>query len=111
MELEFQELELRYERLRVIQPAREKRLLASLAESGQQVPILVVPKTPAGSYVVLARISHQQDLRGRFRLGRGRPDRRRFRLLPRRVGSGVPLAGDRTEPACRSQVNPVFSVG
>ena len=42
MELEFHQLELRYERLRVRQPARERRLLASLADAGQQMPIVVV---------------------------------------------------------------------
>ena len=42
MELEFHQLELRYERLRVQQPARERRLLASLADAGQQMPIVVV---------------------------------------------------------------------
>jgi hypothetical protein len=43
MELEFHQLDLRYERLRVRQPARERRLLASLADVGQQMPIVVVP--------------------------------------------------------------------
>lgn len=42
MELEFHQLDLRYERLRVRQPARERRLLASLADAGQQTPIVVV---------------------------------------------------------------------
>ena len=42
MELEFHQLDLRYERLRVCQPAREQRLLASLADAGQQIPIVVV---------------------------------------------------------------------
>ena len=42
MELEFHQLDLRYERLRVRQPARERRLLASLADAGQQMPIVVV---------------------------------------------------------------------
>jgi len=42
VELEFHQLELRYERLRVQQPARERRLLASLADAGQQMPIVVV---------------------------------------------------------------------
>ena len=42
MELEFQQLDLRYERLRSRQPARERRLLASLADAGQQMPIVVV---------------------------------------------------------------------
>jgi ParB family chromosome partitioning protein len=42
MELEFHQLDLRYEELRVRRPDREKRLLASLAERGQQVPIVVI---------------------------------------------------------------------
>ena len=42
MELEFHQLELRYERLKVIRPEPERRLLASLVEVGQQVPIVVV---------------------------------------------------------------------
>src|SRR5713101_7422507 len=42
MDLEFHQLDLRYERLRVRQPAREQRLLASLADAGQQIPIVVV---------------------------------------------------------------------
>ena len=51
MELEFQQLDLRYERLRVHQPARERRLLASLADTGQQMPIVVV--TGGTQYVVV----------------------------------------------------------
>ena len=51
MELEFHQLELRYERLRVRQPARERRLLASLADAGQQTPIVVV--TAGSTYVVV----------------------------------------------------------
>jgi len=43
MELEFHQLDLRYELLRVRRPEREKRLVASLAERGQQVPIVVIP--------------------------------------------------------------------
>ena len=42
MELEFHQLDLRYEALRRRAPEREKRLLASLAEHGQQTPIVVV---------------------------------------------------------------------
>jgi ParB family transcriptional regulator, chromosome partitioning protein len=42
MQLEFHQLERRWEHLRVRQPARQRRLLASLAESGQQSPIVVV---------------------------------------------------------------------
>ena len=43
MDLEFHQLELRYEHLRVRRPDRERRLLASLAATGQQVPVVVVP--------------------------------------------------------------------
>jgi len=42
MELELHQLDLRYEHLRRRMPEREKRLLASLALSGQQSPIVVV---------------------------------------------------------------------
>ena len=51
MELEFQQLGLRYERLRARQPARERRLLASLADAGQQMPIVVV--IGGSAYVVV----------------------------------------------------------
>jgi ParB family transcriptional regulator, chromosome partitioning protein len=49
--LEFHQLELRYERLRLRQPARERRLLASLADAGQQMPIVVV--MGGSAYVVV----------------------------------------------------------
>lgn len=42
MDLEFHQLDLRYEHLRARHPEREGKLLASLAESRQQVPIVVV---------------------------------------------------------------------
>jgi ParB/RepB/Spo0J family partition protein len=42
MELEFHQLDLRYEALRKRSPRREARLLASLADMGQQVPVVVV---------------------------------------------------------------------
>jgi ParB family chromosome partitioning protein len=42
MDLEFHQLDMRYEHLRLRRPERERRLLASLAEKGQQVPIVVV---------------------------------------------------------------------
>jgi ParB-like chromosome segregation protein Spo0J len=51
VELEFHQLDLRYERLRVRQPARERRLLASLADAGQQTPIVVV--ATAATHVVV----------------------------------------------------------
>lgn len=52
MELEFHQLELRYEHLRRRSPEREKRLLASLALVGQQMPIVVLEGEGA-SHVVL----------------------------------------------------------
>jgi ParB family chromosome partitioning protein len=42
MQLEFHQLDRRWEHLRVCHPARQRRLLASLAEAGQQTPIVVV---------------------------------------------------------------------
>jgi ParB family transcriptional regulator, chromosome partitioning protein len=51
MDLEFHQLDRRYDALRVQQPARERRLLASLAEVGQQMPIVVV--TTDSRYVVV----------------------------------------------------------
>jgi ParB family transcriptional regulator, chromosome partitioning protein len=42
MQLEFHQLERRWEHLRAREPHRQRRLLASLAESGQQTPIVVV---------------------------------------------------------------------
>jgi ParB family chromosome partitioning protein len=42
MQLEFHQLDRRWEHLRVRQPRLQRRLLASLAESGQQTPIVVV---------------------------------------------------------------------
>jgi ParB family chromosome partitioning protein len=42
MQLEFHQLERRWEHLRVRHAARQRRLLASLAEVGQQTPVVVV---------------------------------------------------------------------
>jgi len=42
MQLEFHQLDRRWEHLRVRHPQRQRRLLASLAESGQQTPIVVI---------------------------------------------------------------------
>jgi ParB family chromosome partitioning protein len=42
MRLEFHRLDRRWEHLRVREPHRQRGLLASLAESGQQTPIVVV---------------------------------------------------------------------
>jgi ParB family chromosome partitioning protein len=42
MKLEFHQLDRRYEHLRVRRPEQQRRLMASLATSGQQTPIVVV---------------------------------------------------------------------
>jgi ParB family transcriptional regulator, chromosome partitioning protein len=54
MQLELHQLERRWARLRVDSPQRRRRLLASLADSGQQVPIVVVAvEGQADRYVVI----------------------------------------------------------
>ena len=45
MEVELHQLTLRYEHLRKRQPLQERALLSSLAELGQQLPIIVVGDT------------------------------------------------------------------
>jgi ParB/RepB/Spo0J family partition protein len=67
MELEFHQLALRYERLKVVRPEPERRLLASLAEVGQQVPIVVVKEDADGAFVVIDGYKRVRALR---RLGR-----------------------------------------
>jgi ParB/RepB/Spo0J family partition protein len=67
VELEFHQLELRYERLKVVRPEPERRLLASLAEVGQQVPIVVVKEAGEGPFVVIDGYKRIRALR---RLGR-----------------------------------------
>jgi ParB family chromosome partitioning protein len=54
MQLEFHQLDRRWEHLRVREPHRQRRLLASLAESGQQTPIVVVvSKDNSQRYLVI----------------------------------------------------------
>jgi len=63
MRLEFHQLDRRLETLRVRHPARQRRLLASLAESGQQTPIIVIENE--GRYLVIdghKRIAALQQL-------------------------------------------------
>jgi len=67
VELEFHQLALRYERLKVVRPEPERRLLASLAEVGQQVPIVVVKQARDDQYVVIDGYKRVRALR---RLGR-----------------------------------------
>ena len=54
MRLEFHQLDRRWEHLRVRHPARQRQLLASLAEVGQQTPIVVVAlEGPPDRYLVI----------------------------------------------------------
>jgi len=54
MRLEFHQLDRRWEHLRVRPPARQRQLLASLAEVGQQTPIVVVAvEGQADRYLVI----------------------------------------------------------
>ena len=52
-EINLDELELKYARLSVRRGAAERKLLASLGESGQQSPVIVVRGGEAGRYVVI----------------------------------------------------------
>ncbi|GAC1662319.1 MAG: hypothetical protein PVS2B1_20970 [Candidatus Dormibacteraceae bacterium] len=53
MHLEFHQLDRRWEHLRVREPHRQRRLLASLADSGQQTPIVVVAAGSPDRYLVI----------------------------------------------------------
>ena len=67
MELEMHQLDLRYESLRVLSQRRERKLLASIGDTGQLVPISVVADTEPQRYVVLDGFTRVRVLR---RLGR-----------------------------------------
>lgn len=53
MELELHQVELTYERLRVMGSGWQARLLSSLSEHGQREPVLVVPGAAADRYVLI----------------------------------------------------------
>jgi ParB/RepB/Spo0J family partition protein len=53
MQLEFHQLDRRWEHLRVRHAGRQRRLLASLADSGQQTPIVVVAAEGQGDHYVV----------------------------------------------------------
>jgi ParB/RepB/Spo0J family partition protein len=63
LELEFHQLDLRHERLRVRRPDRERRLLGSLSAVGQQVPIAVVAAVEPGRYLVIDGFKRCRALR------------------------------------------------
>jgi ParB/RepB/Spo0J family partition protein len=67
MDLEFHQVDLRYEALRTRNAAREARLLASLAEAGQQAPVVVVTVGDNGRHVLVDGYKRVRALR---RLGR-----------------------------------------
>ena len=66
MQLEFHQLDRRHEHLRMRNPQRQRQLLASLAASGQQTPIVVVTVSDRPSrYLVIdgyKRIAALQQL-------------------------------------------------
>jgi ParB family transcriptional regulator, chromosome partitioning protein len=53
MSLELHQLELRYEALRAAAPKKERRLLSSLAEHGQQSPVVVIGTDVADHYALV----------------------------------------------------------
>jgi ParB family chromosome partitioning protein len=62
MQLEMHQLDLRYERLRRRNPQRERQLVASLEDSGQQLPIVVVAGTD-GRWAVIDGYKRIRSLR------------------------------------------------
>ncbi|MBD3334656.1 MAG: hypothetical protein GF355_03990, partial [Candidatus Eisenbacteria bacterium] len=52
MQIEIRELEPKYAALRIADPMRQSRLTASICESGQQTPVVVVPRDGEG-YVLI----------------------------------------------------------
>ena len=67
MDLEFHQVDLRYEGLRTRNATREARLLASLAETGQQAPVVVVTAGDVGRHVL---VDGYKRVRALLRLGR-----------------------------------------
>lgn len=53
MQIEIKQIERRYAALRVIEPNRQARLMAALAEQGQHSPVLVVSAQPDDGYVLI----------------------------------------------------------
>ena len=63
MDLEFHQIDLRFEALRQRDPRRERQLLASLAERGQLCPVVVLTPTSGGAYVLLDGYKRLRALR------------------------------------------------
>src|SRR6059036_1014956 len=53
MKLEFHQLDRRYEHLRARNRERQRRLMTSLAASGQQTPIVVIAASSTDRYLVI----------------------------------------------------------
>ncbi len=53
MQLEISQLDLKYAHLRINNPSSSKALLASIAESGQQTPVLVVGGSSESQYILI----------------------------------------------------------
>ena len=53
MQLEISQIDLKYAHLRVNDPSSSKALLASVAESGQQTPVLVVGGSSESGYILI----------------------------------------------------------
>jgi hypothetical protein len=110
MQLEFHQLDRRWEHLRVRQPHRQRHLMASLAESGQQTPIVVVLSPDhrdhylvIDGYKRIAALRPQREL-GVAALGAGRaaagsdPAASTGRSAARRTGHEVSGAGGARQP-------------
>jgi ParB family chromosome partitioning protein len=63
MEVELHQLDLRYEKLRAQRPWLERRLLASLAEVGQQVPVVLVRSEQPNRFVLVDGYKRVRALR------------------------------------------------
>lgn len=63
MNLEGHQLDLRYEPLRMRKPEAERKLLASLADIGQQVPVVVVRAESAERFVLVDGYKRMRALR------------------------------------------------
>jgi ParB/RepB/Spo0J family partition protein len=63
MDVELHQLDLRYEKLRAHKPAAERRLLASLADVGQQMPVVVVAAEEPDRYVLVDGYKRVRALR------------------------------------------------
>lgn len=63
MEVDLHQLELRFEALRSKSASKERRLTASLAESGQQQPLVVVASEQSNRYIVIDGYKRVRALR------------------------------------------------